>query len=149
MDFIATAAGIREFVERRGNIGYAFYDVVGPGHPNGLAASIAARCAGAQGGYEEARLSLFARQSDWAATAVTPIPAATVVAPLILNEPAFSQCVRSDTTMARVEKVLAANLRRALSLGVTKTPTWVVWRDTTPQLLRGAIDSIRLAALLQ
>lgn len=95
-------------------------------HPMAEAAGKAAICAEEQGRFAEMHERLF----DVARSAVNPEWGAVAAEVEIRDVSAFEDCLRSETTAAR----LAADKRLADELGVVGTPTFIHRRG----LLRGA-----------
>lgn len=144
--YLATGAEIAAFVERRGDIRYSFYDLGPPPHFRALAAATAARCAGAQGNYPAAQRLLFERQREWAARDSQTAGPVELVAALVLDRSAYDRCTAAQDSIA---EILDANLERALGKGVQATPTLILTVAGRPTALRGAVDSARIAAILE
>ena len=130
----------RELIDK-GVVSYAFMQFpLQKIHPNALAASVAAVCAGEQDKYWEMHERLFANQDKLASADLAAHAAA-----IGLDQTAYQQCL-SGPAAATVD----AEHRQGQALGVRGTPTFFVGRRNAAEQIallsrvRGAADFDRL-----
>lgn len=122
------AAAVEQWVrQQRGAVRFDYYDVALRQHAYAAPAARAARCAGAQKRYSQARHAIFADQQKWAgAGAPDAVSQVTGLAKSVVQDSLrFDRCMLGDST--RVNRTLEANLQRARNLGVPGTPTFVIF----------------------
>ena len=113
--------------QQKGAVRFDFYDVALPRHAYAAPAARAARCAGLQGRYAQARHGIFAEQEHWAA-ASDAIERVTDIARSVVRDTArFNTCLARDA--GRMDRILAANLQRARDLDVPGTPAFLIFVD--------------------
>jgi protein-disulfide isomerase len=112
---------IQTFVDS-GQVYYVFKDFpLTQIHPQAVAASEAARCAGEQGAYMEMHDLLFVNQQAWGNN--NAIEAFVAYAESLgLDTAAFSNCV----TTHQYEDAINADLQEGVQIGVRGTPTFVI-----------------------
>lgn len=106
----------RDYVDT-GKVRYVARDLPLPFHAFAVAAAVAVRCAGEQGGFWAYREALFARQSELGRS-----PYDALAAGLSLDVPQFQTC-RND---GAAEAAVRADAERARSLGITSTPSFLI-----------------------
>ncbi|MEN8374356.1 MAG: thioredoxin domain-containing protein [Gemmatimonadota bacterium] len=130
-----------------GGIRYEYYELAGPAHPQALDATVAARCAGDQGAYAEARHALYSRQEEWSGSLGADTLLRAMVAPLVADPAALDACL--DSQRVTVGQILNRNLRRALAEGARSTPTTIVRFGEASQLLPGVVPAETVAAMVE
>lgn len=119
------AAAVEQWVlAQKGNVRFDFYDVALPQHANAGTAARAARCAGEQGHYGEARHALFADQAQWASAPDGAARATALARAVVRDSARFATCMEQN--LVRTSRRLEANLQRARDLGVPGTPTFLI-----------------------
>ncbi len=120
------AEAVQQWVaKQKGDVRFEFYDVALPRHLAAGLAAHAARCAGAQGHYDEARHALFAEQQQWAAAPDASLRVAELARSFVRDTTRFNSCLLRDAW--RTDRILAANLKRARDLDVPGTPTFLIF----------------------
>jgi protein-disulfide isomerase len=114
-----TFAELKKNYVDTGRIRYLVRDLPLTFHEMAVPAAIAARCAGEQGRFWEARDALFAVQGD-----LSPDAIRAAVLGVGLDTARYDACVKNPSTLAAVE----ADAEEARSAGVSGTPSFVVGR---------------------
>jgi protein-disulfide isomerase len=118
----AMPAIVAEFVDTdRLRLRYVFLPLAAV-HKNSVAAAKAAHCAGEAGHFWAFHDYLFVRQPEWAGDTVADSLWIAFARNLELDPGPFQDCFQSDEAAAAVE----ADLRMALAVGITATPTLVL-----------------------
>ncbi len=140
----AIPAIVAEFVHTgQLRLRYVFFPLAAV-YKNSVAAAKAAHCAGQAGRFWDFHDYLFIRQPEWSGDAAADALWIEYAQNLGLDPQSFQACFLSDMAHAAVE----ADLRMALSAGVSGTPTIVVNGEslsgfqTYEQLRREIIESI-------
>lgn len=102
-------------------------------HPHAFVAARAARCAGDQDRYFEYHDLVFETQDDWSPMGNAIGHFNGLADELELDAQAFRDCLESD----RHAKVVTANMKLGLALGVGGTPTLLVHRGGPPVVRLG------------
>jgi protein-disulfide isomerase len=121
---VDTMPAVVENLVETGRVYYAVKDLsLDAIHPEARAASVAARCAGEQGEYLAMHDAIFEAQAEWSGTgAEAEAVFAGLAADLDLDADVFSTCVADGGHGEKVQ----ANVKEALSLGVTGTPVFFI-----------------------
>lgn len=137
-------ADLSAWVAADPDVQYHYYDVILPHHVAGLPVSVAARCAGEQGLYAQAKEVLFEMHDEWHRSAQY-LEAAMSVRELT-DAQAFDACMESsaESVAARAN----ANLQQAFELGIRGTPGFVIHRDGEYEAFTGLSSVQRVQAEL-
>lgn len=140
----ATPAIVAEFVDTgRLRMRFVFFPLAAV-HKNSVAAAKAAHCAGLAGRFWAFHDYLFVRQPEWAGDPAPDSLWVDFARNLDLEPESFQACFLSEEASAAVE----ADLRMALTAGITATPTIVLNRrsltgfQTYGELRQEILDSI-------
>jgi protein-disulfide isomerase len=114
-----TFAELKKSYVDTGRIRYVVRDLPLAFHELAVPAAIAARCAGEQGRFWEARDALFATSGEFSPDAIR-----TAVLGTGVDAARYDACVRNPATLAAVE----ADQEEARAAGITGTPSFVVGR---------------------
>jgi protein-disulfide isomerase len=114
-----TFAELKKSYVDTGRIRYVVRDMPLGFHEMAVPAAIAARCAGEQGRFWEARDALFAVKGDLAPEVIR-----AAVLGVGLDAARYDACVKNPATLAAVE----ADSEEARSAGISGTPSFVVGR---------------------
>lgn len=118
----AVPAIVAEFVDTgRLRLRYVFFPLAAQ-HSNSVAAAKAAHCAGMAGRFWAFHDYLFVRQPEWSGDPAPDTLWMSFARNLDLSPEPFQACFLSEEATAAVE----ADLRMALAVGITATPTIVL-----------------------
>lgn len=129
---------------------FEYYEIGAPGHPESLDATVAARCAGAQGAYADARRVIYESQASWSGSLEADTILRALVLPFAADTAELDDCLTNQRLT--VGRILNRNLRAAIGQGVRSTPTTIVevggartvLAGLTPaEVIRAAVDSLR------
>ena len=132
---------------------FEYYEIGSPGHPESLDATVAARCAGAQGAYADARRVIYENQASWSGSLEADTILRALVLPFAADTAELDDCLTNQRLT--VGRILNRNLRAAMGQGVRSTPTTIVEVDgartalpgvTSVEAIRAAVDSLRGAS---
>ncbi len=142
------AEAVQQWVaKQKGDVRFEFYDVALPRHLAAGLAAHAARCAGAQGHYDEARHAIFAEQQQWS-TASDAAERVTELARTFVKDTArFNTCL--DRNALRMDRIMAANLQRARDLQVPGTPTFLVFVGEHMSQIVDPVSADSIAAVVK
>lgn len=124
---------------------FEVYEIGAPGHPQSLDATVAARCAGAQGAYAAARDAIYTNQSAWSGSLEADTILRALVLPSVPDTAALDDCLRNQRVT--VGQILNRNMRAAAGRGVRSTPTTIIRMGNAERQLRGVVsaDAVREA----
>lgn len=126
---------------------FEYYEIGAPGHPQSLDATVAARCAGDQGAYGEARGAIYSNQSEWSGAPEADSILRALVAAFVADTAALDECLVGQRIT--VGQILNRNLRAAMTRGVSSTPTTIVDVDGTQTVLSGVTPASEIRAALE
>jgi protein-disulfide isomerase len=136
--YVDNHEGIEALLEEVG-ARFEYYEIGAPGHPQSLDATVAARCAGDQGAYAEARHAIYTNQETWSGAPEADTILRALIVPLVEDPAALDDCLANQRVT--VGQILNRNLRAAMERRVRSTPTTIVRIGNGEQLLAGAVPA--------
>lgn len=121
---------IRDRYVNTGKVRYILRDAPGPARENGVAAAVAARCAGNQDKYWAFHDDLFRRHKELSDTVFEAI-----ARDQNLDSTRFRNCLKSGN----YDQKVAADVRSAASARLNATPSFVIGRPTIDGQVKGTV----------
>ena len=122
-----------------------FHDFPIRGHPHAFVAARAARCAGDQDRYFDYHDAVFRAQPQWSPKSSAVGDFIDIAGDVGLDERAFRRCLESD----RFADVVTANQTLGERLGVSSTPTLLVYDGSGPAKRLGGFQFVDVQAAME
>jgi protein-disulfide isomerase len=137
---IVTMPDVADRLIKTGRVRWRFVDFPLQGHAKSLPAHQAAACAGEQGKFWDMFNQLYYNQSDWDEARNSDQRIRGYAEKIGVDLSKYDECVGSNRYLSR----LTASGQRALRLGITSTPTFVIGAAK----VEGAVGYDRLKAVI-
>ena len=122
---------------------FEHFEIGAPGHGQALDATVAARFAGEQDAYAEARHAIYTNQDAWSGSLEADAILRALVLPFAADTAALDDCLAGQRLT--VGRILNRNLRAAMARGVRSTPTTIVSHGGRERLLAGVVSAEAIA----